>query len=429
MDDIVDDLKVWLSAAVTYQETCLDGFQNTSGDAAASMTKALNSSSMLTSNTLAIVDQMSTVLTSFQLPSLSRRLLAENEVSDRREFPEWFHHERRRLLALSPQEMKPDATVAQDGSGNYKTISEAIAVAPEKSNKTSSGEGHIGCIAGNIISFMVFLAPLPTFYRVYRKKSTEGFQSVPYVVGLFSAVLWIFYALIKSDAYLLITINSIGCVIQASYLLIYLIYAPRKAKIYTAKLLLLLNVALFGLVVLLTLLLFKGAKRVQVLGWICVGFSVCVFVAPLSVIRLVIKTKSVEFMPFSLSFFLTLSAVVWFAYGLLSRDIYVALPNVLGFVFGILQMALYIAYKDKKATVVDVQHKQQPEHVISIGKLGGGAGDKALDMDSSTVTQAAGGDKEEQVEEGERKERELQGNIGENCNEGKVIVGVNRGQF
>ncbi|WOL04351.1 hypothetical protein Cni_G13072 [Canna indica] len=139
MDDIVDDLKVWLSAAVTYQETCLDGFQNTSGDAAASMTKALNSSSMLTSNTLAIVDQMSTVLTSFQLPSLSRRLLAENEVSDRREFPEWFHHERRRLLALSPQEMKPDATVAQDGSGNYKTISEAIAAAPEKSNKTSSG--------------------------------------------------------------------------------------------------------------------------------------------------------------------------------------------------------------------------------------------------------------------------------------------------
>ncbi|WOL16443.1 hypothetical protein Cni_G25230 [Canna indica] len=136
MDDIVDDLKVWLSAAVTYQETCLDGFQNTSGDAAASMTKALNSSSMLTSNTLAIVDQMSTVLTSFQLPSLSRRLLAENEVSDRREFPEWFHHERRRLLALSPQEMKPDATVAQDGSGNYKTISEAIAAAPEKSNKT-----------------------------------------------------------------------------------------------------------------------------------------------------------------------------------------------------------------------------------------------------------------------------------------------------
>jgi solute carrier family 50 protein (sugar transporter) len=124
----------------------------------------------------------------------------------------------------------------------------------------------------------------PTFYRIYKSKSTEGFQSVPYVVALFSAMLWIYYALVKSNESLLITINAAGCVIETIYIVMYLAYAPRKAKLFTAKILLLLNVGVFGVILLLTLLLAKGEKRVVSLGWVCVAFSVSVFIAPLSII-------------------------------------------------------------------------------------------------------------------------------------------------
>ncbi|KAL6653902.1 hypothetical protein ACP70R_007367 [Stipagrostis hirtigluma subsp. patula] len=236
-------------------------------------------------------------------------------------------------------------------------------------------------LLGNIISFMTYLAPLPTFYRIYKNKSTEGFQSVPYVVALFSAMLWIYYALLKSDECLLITINSAGCVIETLYIMVYLAYAAKKARLFTAKILLLLNVGVFGLILLLTLLLSAGEKRVVLLGWVCVGFSVCVFVAPLSIIRQVVRTRSVEFMPFSLSLSLTVSAVVWFLYGLLIRDKYVALPNVLGFTFGVIQMGLYALYRnatprlpaakevsDDEASVTDVI--KVPEHVVTIAKLG-----------------------------------------------------------
>ncbi|XP_062182826.1 bidirectional sugar transporter SWEET14-like [Phragmites australis] len=236
-------------------------------------------------------------------------------------------------------------------------------------------------LLGNIISFMTYLAPLPTFYRIYKNKSTQGFQSVPYVVALFSAMLWIYYALLKSDECLLITINSAGCVIETIYIAVYLAYAPKKAKLFTAKILLLLNVGVFGLILLLTLLLSTGKKRVVLLGWVCVGFSVSVFVAPLSIIRQVVRTRSVEFMPFSLSLSLTVSAVVWFLYGLLIRDKYVALPNVIGFTFGVIQMGLYMIYRNatprmpakeladvKETTVADVINV--PEHVVTIAKLG-----------------------------------------------------------
>ncbi|XP_066359044.1 bidirectional sugar transporter SWEET13-like [Miscanthus floridulus] len=207
-------------------------------------------------------------------------------------------------------------------------------------------------LLGNVISFMTFLAPIPTFYRIYKSKSTEGFQSVPYVVALFSAMLWIFYALIKSNETFLITINAAGCVIETIYIVMYFVYAPKKAKLFTAKIMLLLNVGVFGVILLLTLLLFKGGKRVVMLGWICVGFSISVFVAPLSIMRRVIQTKSVEYMPFSLSLSLTLSAVAWFLYGLLIKDKYVALPNVLGFIFGVVQMVLYVLYMNKTPVAV-----------------------------------------------------------------------------
>ncbi|KAG9144751.1 hypothetical protein Leryth_017227 [Lithospermum erythrorhizon] len=223
-------------------------------------------------------------------------------------------------------------------------------------------------ILGNIISFFVYFAPLPTFIRIRREKSTMGFQSLPYVVALFSAMLWMYYALIKTNTLLLISINSFGCVIETIYIFIFLLYANKKARNDTAKLLSFLNVGVFLTIFFFTYYILEGQTRVAVVGWICVAFSVIVFAAPLSIVFQVVRTKSAEFLPFPLSFCLTLSAIMWFGYGLLQKDLCIALPNVLGFFLGMLQMLLYGIYRNPKKVVVE--EKKPTEHVINIVNLG-----------------------------------------------------------
>ncbi|CAA7024729.1 unnamed protein product [Microthlaspi erraticum] len=130
VDEALIKLKVWLSATITHEQTCIDGFQGTEGEAGETMKKALKTAMQLTHNGLAMVDEMSNYLGQIQFPEMtSRRLLSQ-------EFPSWVDGRARRLMTASLSEVKPDMVVAQDGSGQYKTISEALENVPKKQNAT-----------------------------------------------------------------------------------------------------------------------------------------------------------------------------------------------------------------------------------------------------------------------------------------------------
>ncbi|KAL1200368.1 Bidirectional sugar transporter SWEET8 [Cardamine amara subsp. amara] len=207
----------------------------------------------------------------------------------------------------------------------------------------------IGMI-GNVISFGLFLSPAKTFYRIIKKKSVEEFQYVPYITTVMNCMLWVFYGLpvVHKDSILVSTINGIGLVIEAIYLIIYFAYCGHKKNARRNILgFLVLEVIAVLAIVLITLFAIKNEFLKQTfVGVICDLFNIAMYAAPSLAIFKVVNTKSVEYMPFLLSFIGCINAIIWTSYALIYKiDYYVLASNGVGTFLGASQLIVYMMYR------------------------------------------------------------------------------------
>jgi solute carrier family 50 protein (sugar transporter) len=70
-----------------------------------------------------------------------------------------------------------------------------------------------------------------TFWRIIKHRSTEDFESLPYVCTLLNSSLWTYYGIIKPGAYLVATVNGFGILVEIIYVSLFLIYAPVKMRV------------------------------------------------------------------------------------------------------------------------------------------------------------------------------------------------------
>ncbi|KAM3412200.1 hypothetical protein ACQJBY_003711 [Aegilops geniculata] len=173
-------------------------------------------------------------------------------------------------------------------------------------------------IVGNVISFGLFLSPVPTFWRIIKAKDVEEFKPDPYLATLLNCMLWVFYGLpiVHPNSILVVTINGIGLVIESAYLIIFFIYATRNTR------------------------------------------------------GKVIKTRSVEYMPFVLSLVNFLNGCCWTGYALIKFDLYITIPNGLGAVFGLAQLILYACYY--RSTPKKGKNVELPTVKVTKNSVGGG---------------------------------------------------------
>ncbi|CAL4893669.1 unnamed protein product [Urochloa decumbens] len=223
-------------------------------------------------------------------------------------------------------------------------------------------------IAGNVIALFLFLSPVPTFWRIIRRRSTEDFSGVPYNMTLLNCLLSAWYGLpfVSPNNMLVSTINGAGAAIEAVYVVIFLVFASsRRTRLRMAGLASAVA-AVFAAVALVSMLALHTEKRKLLCGIAATVCSICMYGSPLSIMRLVVKTKSVEYMPFLLSLAVFLCGTSWFVYGLLGRDPFVAIPNGCGSFLGAVQLILYAIYRNSGASKQAGAGKQHS---------GGGGGD------------------------------------------------------
>ncbi|KAL0399510.1 UNVERIFIED_CONTAM: Bidirectional sugar transporter SWEET2 [Sesamum radiatum] len=201
-------------------------------------------------------------------------------------------------------------------------------------------------IAGNIFAFGLFLSPVPTFRRIIRNESTEQFSGLPYIYALLNCLITAWYGLpvISSDNLLVTTVNSVGAVFQIVYIIMFIRYAEKAKRLRMLGLLLMV----FGLFVVIaagSLLIVDFEARHLTIGFISCASLISMFASPLFIINLVIRTRSVEYMPFHLSLSTFLMSTSFLLYGIFNFDPFIYVPNGIGTLLGIIQLFLYSYYK------------------------------------------------------------------------------------
>ncbi|KAG8386168.1 hypothetical protein BUALT_Bualt03G0121000 [Buddleja alternifolia] len=110
----------WLSGVLTNHVTCFDGLNSFGRESIGEILEEMISRARASLAMLAAISEPND---------------KEMVQSLRGKLPSWITPSDRKLLQSSANAIQADLIVAKDGSGNYKTVAEAIAAAPNKSEK------------------------------------------------------------------------------------------------------------------------------------------------------------------------------------------------------------------------------------------------------------------------------------------------------
>jgi len=195
----------------------------------------------------------------------------------------------------------------------------------------------------------LFFCGIPMCQEIRRKKTSDGTNPAPFLMGFISGFFWLRYGFLKEDNSVL-TVNTIGVTSQLLYLMYFYSYTRVKTSIH--RQLALVIACSLGMVVYVHLNLSTPQVAISHLGMMCMILNIITFAAPLAGLRDVIKDQSCESLPLPLCVANLLVSAQWFLYGILVSDPYIKMPNSIGIFLSLIQLSLFLVYPRKRVAYV-----------------------------------------------------------------------------
>jgi solute carrier family 50 protein (sugar transporter) len=193
------------------------------------------------------------------------------------------------------------------------------------------------------LTVLYHLAPIEPFLRVLRGKL--NFEDTP---GVFvttcyvNCFVWYVYGdMIFSDqikySYL------VASCVSLLLMVIYLIYELRKYLVDSILNALIIITGTWAVYRALTIIIDDD----RIVGKICIGTTLVVFLTPIQTLYKVIKEKNYILIPFYSSIVYLFASIIWVVYGVMITEFYIVAPNAAGIIISLIQIFIYLNFKRK----------------------------------------------------------------------------------
>jgi solute carrier family 50 (sugar transporter) len=209
---------------------------------------------------------------------------------------------------------------------------------------------HVLGDIGMALAFVLFLSPLPTIKRIWSKKDSQDFSSDPYISGLLNCGVWTIYALpgVTPNRTEPFITNLVGFLFQLLFCVIFLLFPSKTAHFLEFEMLRkkffgsIAFLVMMGILALILVSANASASASEILGGVASFLNIVMYAAPLSIMKKVWQSQSVEFMPLPLSIATFMCSFAWMCYGFHVGDLPIIFCNVAGVLLGLVQLLLYL---------------------------------------------------------------------------------------